>query len=81
MRDRVEALDCFVYSYAALLMLGPDTFQKLGDLAEKVAALEPEVTEDTTNTVQEKPTLPQVRPGVVLHQPRSSGFGVFSQRR
>jgi len=80
MRDRNEALDCFVYSYAALQALGPEVFQKLGDFAEKIAALEP--TEETVQTKenQETPTVPTIHKGVRLHQPQYSGFNVFARR-
>jgi phage terminase large subunit GpA-like protein len=83
MRDRNEALDCLVYSYAALLALGPEVFSKLDDLAKKVADLEP-VEEVSPVELQEQPPqsthLPQVRPGVTLHRPKNTGFRVFGQR-
>lgn len=83
MRDRVEALDCFVYAYAALMALGPNTFHKLGDLADKVALLESEpgnaeikaqeITETKNNIIN---------PGVRLHgakQGNNFGFSVFNR--
>jgi phage terminase large subunit GpA-like protein len=78
MRDRVEALDCFVYAYAALMALGPEVFRKLDELATKVAALTPDpedvkVKEGTTEQQQ----VPQFKPGVRLHNSKNTGFSVF----
>jgi len=77
-RDRVEALDCFVYAYAALVALGPEVFSKLDDLAKKVAALEPETlieSEDGQPQVQQQPA--QYKPGIRLHQAKNTGFSIF----
>lgn len=77
-RDRVEALDCLVYSYAALLALGPDVFSKLDDLAKKVAALEPEPMEMTPGAeARPQEQVPQFKPGLRLHQAKNTGFGIF----
>lgn len=84
MRDRNEALDCFVYAYAALLALGPDVFAKLDDLAKKVSELEPvKVEENITTNIpipEVKQTIPQIRPGITLHRPVNTGFNVFGRR-
>jgi phage terminase large subunit GpA-like protein len=80
MRDRVEALDCLVYAYAALMALGPEVFRKLDELATKVADLTPdpeEVTLQDGKAVQ--PTIPQFRPGVRLHNAKNTGFSVFKR--
>ena len=78
MRDRVEALDCFVYAYAALMALGPDVFRKLGEFAEKVAALEPEADDNkSTDKPTEQVKVSPFTGGVRIHNPRNTGFGVF----
>ena len=79
-RDRVEALDCFVYSYAALLALGPEVFSKLDQLAAKVAALQPEAGDIPTPDDEEKMPIPvEFRPGLRIHQPKSAGFSIFNR--
>lgn len=80
-RDRNEALDCFVYSYAALLALGPEVFGKLDDLAKKVAVLqpEPESVETTDGAVQRPPEPAQFKPGIRLHNAKNTGFSVFKR--
>ncbi len=77
-RDRVEALDCFVYAYAALMALGPDVFSKLDDLAKKVAALTPE-PDDVILEQQQTPQqqVPQFKPGLRLHNAKNTGFSIF----
>lgn len=77
MRDRVEALDCFVYAYAALLSLGPEVFSKLDDLAKKVSLLEPEVLTEEVKPVQNQQNIQQYKPGLRLHQAKNTGFQVF----
>ena len=77
-RDRVEALDCFVYAYAALLALGPDVFQKLDDLAKKVSLLQPELDVMTPEgEVKPQEQVPQYKPGIRLHQSKNTGFSIF----
>jgi phage terminase large subunit GpA-like protein len=77
-RDRVEALDCLVYAYAALVALGPDVFQKLDDLAKKVALLEPEPDVITPEgEVKPQEQVPQYKPGIRLHQSKNTGFSIF----
>jgi phage terminase large subunit GpA-like protein len=84
MRDRNEALDCFVYAYAALQALGPEVFSKLDDLAKKVSELPPVIVDENDQTNQEKKEsakpIPQIRPGVTLHRPVNAGFNVFNRR-
>jgi phage terminase large subunit GpA-like protein len=78
MRDRNEALDCFVYAYAALLALGPDVFSKLDDLAKKVAALEAEPSVPTEKEPNKQ--LPTIySKGVRLHPSKVTGFNVFKR--
>jgi phage terminase large subunit GpA-like protein len=83
MRDRNEALDCFVYSYAALLALGPQVFSKLDELAKKVSELEPAIIDenDEVNTQNAHPVrrIPQIKPGITLHRPMNNGFSMFSK--
>ena len=77
-RDRVEALDCFVYAYAALLALGPDVFSKLDDLAKKVSLLQPELDVMTPEgEVKPQEQVPQYKPGIRLHQSKNTGFSIF----
>ncbi len=74
----MEALDCFVYAYAALMALGPDVFSKLDDLAKKVAALTPE-PDDVILEQQQTPQqqVPQFKPGLRLHNAKNTGFSIF----
>jgi phage terminase large subunit GpA-like protein len=78
MRDRVEALDCFVYAYAALMSLGPEVFRKLDELSTKVSLLTPD-PEDVKlkEGTPEQQQVPQFRPGVRLHAAKQTGFSVF----
>ena len=76
-RDRVEALDCFVYAYAALLALGPDVFSKLDDLAKKVSLLMPETIDETDKPEEQSQNIPEFKPGLRLHQAKNTGFSVF----
>lgn len=80
-RDRVEALDCLVYAYAALVALGPDVFSKLDDLAKKVAALTPDPEDIILENGEIRSAQPQepaqYRPGVRLHNAKNSGFSIF----
>jgi hypothetical protein len=77
-RDRNEALDCFVYAYAALLALGPDVFGKLDDLAKKVSDLQPEPESiEAKDAVSVEPA--QFKPGMRLHNAKNTGFSVFKR--
>ena len=77
-RDRNEALDCFVYAYAALLALGPDVFGKLDDLAKKVSDLQPEPESiEATDAVSVEPA--QFKPGMRLHNAKNTGFSIFKR--
>ena len=78
MRDRVEALDCFVYAYAALMALGPEVFRKLDELATKVSLLTPDPEDvKVKEGTPEQPQAAQFRPGVRLHNSKNTGFSVF----
>lgn len=78
MRDRVEALDCFVYAYAALMALGPEVFRKLGEYADKVAHLTPEPEEvKLKEQDKDQPQVAQFKPGIRLHQAKNTGFSIF----
>jgi phage terminase large subunit GpA-like protein len=78
MRDRVEALDCFVYAYAALMALGPEVFRKLGDYADRIAALQPDPEEvKSVNTDEKQPEAPQFKAGIRLHNSKNTGFSIF----
>ena len=74
----MEALDCFVYAYAALLALGPDVFSKLDDLAKKVSLLQAEPDVITPEgEVKPQEQIPQFKPGLRLHQAKNTGFSIF----
>jgi len=77
MRDRVEALDCFVYAYAALMALGPEVFRKLDELATKVSLLTPDPEDVKVKEGTPEQQVPQFRPGVRLHQAKNTGFSIF----
>jgi phage terminase large subunit GpA-like protein len=78
---RNEALDCWVYSYAALRVLGLKFYNELGDRAKKLASYDPqEPAEDVvTESAEDRELMPYELPkvkkvkkkGLTVHRPSS----------